>query len=378
MSAQAPVGTTLAIIERMLKVMSAIQARVHASLKQELKLLAAIIKDGTPEYEVAMDAKTGTKAKKQDYAHVDVLPCSDPNAATTTQRIAQYQVAMQLSQQAPQIYQLPLLHQTMLSSIGLRNADKIVPLPDQMQQVDPVTENMNILKAQPVKAFPTQNHEAHIQVHMAALQDPKIAQMIGQSPQGQAIQTAMQAHLQEHLGFAYRTQIEQKLGHALPPADQPMDPKMEAQLAMPLAQAAQQLLQQNQQQAAQDQAQQAAQDPVLQLQQQDQQLKQQELERKQAKDETDALIAAAKLILEYNRHELEKNRQGSDAFNSGFDRVHKVLEAHAGRAHELHKEGFGHGVQIGLKQQDRLHDLLNPKPAPEGGFGGKKGGKKEK
>ena len=378
MSAQAPVGTTLAIIERMLKVMSAVQARVHASLKQELKLIAGIIRDNMPpQYEVAMDAKTGQKAKKADYAHVDVFPCSDPNAATTTQRIAQYQVAMQLSGQAPQVYQLPLLHQTMLSSIGLRNADKIVPLPDQQQPQDPVTENMAILKGSPVKAFPTQNHQAHIQVHMAAMQDPKIAAMIGQSPNAQALQTAMQAHLQEHLGFAYRVQIEQQLGHSLPPPDQPMDPKMEAQLAMPLAQAAQKLLQQNQQQAAQEQAQAAAMDPVLQLQQQDQQLKQDELERKKLKDENDGLIAAAKLILEYNKHELGKRQHEDGQYASGVQIAHDMMSKHADRAHEVHKEGFGHGVQIGMKQQDRMHEILHPKPAPMGN-GSKPPAKKEK
>lgn len=381
MSAQAPVGTTLAIIERMLKVMSAVQARVHAALKQELKLLAGIIRDDMPPvYEVAMDVKGGAKAKKEDFAHVDVFPCSDPNAATTTQRIAQYQVAMQLSQQAPQVYQMPLLHQTMLSSIGLRNAEKIVPLPDQMQPQDPVTENMSILKGTQVKAFPTQNHEAHIQVHMAAIQDPKIAQMVGQSPNAQALQSAMQAHLQEHLGFAYRTQIEQQLGHSLPPVGQPMDPKMEAQLAMPLAQAAQKLLQQNQQEAAQQQAQQAAMDPVLQLQQQDQQLKQQELERKQQKDETDALIAAAKIILEYNKHELGKKQHEDGQYATGVQIAHDLMDKHATRAHELHKEGFGHGVQIGMKHADRQHEILHPKPAPGEGFGGgkKPPAKKEK
>lgn len=382
MSAQAPVGTTLAIIERMLKVMSAVQARVHFSLKQELKLLAKIIKDNTPdEYPMPMDGKGGTKAKKADYANVAVIPCSDPNASTTTQRIAQYQVAMQLSSQAPEIYNKALLHQSMLTNIGMSGADKIVPLPDQMQPVDPVTENMSIIKGAPVKAFPTQNHEAHIQVHMAALQDPKIMQMVGQSPSGQGIQNAMQAHLQEHLAYAYRTQIEQQLGHSLPPADQPMDPKMQAQLEMPLAQAAQKLLQQNQTQAANDAAQQAAQDPVLQLQQQDQALKQQELERKKQKDENDLLVQAAKLILEYRKHEQDKGEHEDDQFQTGMqmghtmaqhlaDRHHEAALKQADRTHDATKTGFGHGVELMKTREGHQHAAvqaaLKPPPAPPG------------
>jgi len=367
MSAQAPVGTTLAIIERMLKVMSAVQARVHFSLKHELKLLAKIIKDNTPaEYPMAYDQKGGTKAKKADYDNVNIIPCSDPNASTTTQRIAQYQVAMQLSSQAPEIYNKPLLHQSMLTNIGMNNADKMVPLPDQMTPQDPVTENMSAIKGQPIRAFPIQNHEAHIQVHMAAMQDPKIMQMIGQSPAGQAIQTAMQAHLQEHLAYAYRTQIEQQLGHSLPPADQPMDPKMQAQLEMPLAQAAQRLLQQNQAQAAQDQATQAAQDPVLQLQQQDQELKQQELQRKIQKDENDKLIAAAKLILEYNKHELGKRQHEDEQFKTGMSMGHDIAEKHAARAHDTHKTGFGHGIDLLKTREGHMHKALNP-PEPPGG-----------
>ena len=385
MSAQAPVGTTLAIIERMLKVMSAVQARVHFSLKQELKLLAGIIKENTPDqYAMPMDSKGGVKAKKADYNNVAVIPCSDPNASTTTQRIAQYQVAMQLSQQAPQIYNLPLLHQSMLTNIGMSGADKMVALPSDMKPVDPVTENMAIIKGQPVKAFPIQNHEAHIQVHMAAMQDPKIAQMIGQNPGGQAIQTAMQAHLQDHLAYAYRTQIEQQLGHSLPPADQPMDPKMQAQLEMPLAQAAQKLLQQNQTQAANDAAQQAAADPVLQLQQQDQALKQAELERKKQKDENDLLTNAAKIILEYSKHGLVKQQHEDDQFQTGMemghdmakhlaDRHHEAATKQAERTHDAHKTGFTTGVDL-LKtreghQHAALQAALKPEPEPPGNGG---------
>ena len=360
MSAQAPVGTTLAIIERMLKVMSAVQARVHFSLKQELKLLKGIIQENTPaQYDIAMDQKTGTKAKKQDYAHVDVIPCSDPNASTTTQRIAQYQVAMQLSQGQPQIYNMPLLHQSMLYNIGMNNADKLVPMPDQQTVQDPVTENQNLMKGVPVKAFPTQNHEAHIQIHMAAMQDPKIAALIGQSPNAQAIQGAMQAHLQDHLGWAYRVQMEQQLGHALPPPDQPMDPKVEAQLSIPIAQAAQRLLQSNQSQAAQEQAAQNAMDPVLQLQQQDQQLKAQELQRKENKDLADTLVKVLGMIMQRETRE-------KDDFAKGTEMGLKHMETHQARDADMHKTGFGHGIELHKAAEQRQHDVLHPKPAPSG------------
>ena len=268
MSAAAPVGTTLAILERTLKVMSAVQARIHYSLKQELKLLKEIIADNAPgEYDY--DPETGSpKARKSDYKNIDVIPVSDPNASTLAQKIVQYQAALQLAQTAPQYYNMPLLHRQMIEVIGIKNANKLIPLPEDQKPEDPVTENQNILMGKPVKAFAYQDHQAHITVHMSAMQDPKIAQLLGQNPQAQALQGAMMAHINEHLGWQYRVEIEQKLGMNLPPMedeygeDVHMNPEVEARLAPLLAQAATQLLQQNQQQVAQQQAQQQAQDPT--------------------------------------------------------------------------------------------------------------------
>jgi hypothetical protein len=281
MSSQAPVGTTLALLERQLKVMSAVQARLHYTFKQELKLLAAIIRDYTdPDY----DYEPGDhmqKAKAEDYHHVDIIPVSDPNAATMSQRVVQYQAVIQMAQMAPEIYDLPQLHRRMLEVLGIKNADKLVPLPDDQKPKDPVSENVSALKGEPLKAFFYQDHQSHIQVHMAAMQDPIVMQLIGQNPKAPMIQAAMMAHIAEHVGFAYRQKIEQQLGMPLPQDDKPMSPQVEMALSGMMAQAAQQVLQQSQQQAAQQQAQQQAQDPVLQMQQQELQLRQQELQIKQ-------------------------------------------------------------------------------------------------
>jgi hypothetical protein len=307
MSANSPVGTTLAILERTLKVMSAVQARVHYSMKQELGLLKAIIAAYTPE-EYSYDPVEGDrKAKKSDYDMVTVIPVSDPNASTMAQKIVQYQAVMQLAQQSPQIYNMPLLHRQMLDVLGVKEASKLVPMDDDQKPLDPVSENQNILMMKPVKAFNYQDHEAHITVHMSAMQDPKIMALLQNNPMVKQLQGAMMAHINEHLGFAYRIQIEQQLGMTLPPQkdemgeDMHMAPEVEAQLAPMLAQAAQQLLQNNQAQAAQQQAQQAQQDPMVQLQQQDQQLKQQEQQRKVTKDQTDAAFKAEQLKIERER-----------------------------------------------------------------------------
>lgn len=296
MSANSPVGTTLAILERTLKVMSAVQARIHYSMKQELGLLKDIIAAYTPEEYNYEPSEGDRKAKKADYDSVTVIPVSDPNASTMAQKIVQYQAVMQLAQQAPQIYNMPLLHRQMLDVMGIKEATKLVPMDDDMKATDPVTENQNMLMMKPVKAFLTQDHQAHITVHQAALQDPKIQQMLQGNPMAQQLQSAMMAHMNEHLGFEYRKQIEQQLGMQLPPQkdemgeDVHMDPQVEAQLSPMLAQAAQQLLQQNQAQAAQQAAQQAQQDPMVQMQQQELQLKMGELERKKQKDQTDAAL----------------------------------------------------------------------------------------
>ena len=307
MSAQAPVGTTLAILERTLKNMSAIQARVHYSMKQELGLLKHIIAEYTPDDYDYQPSEGSRKAKRSDYDDVDVIPVSDPNASTMAQKIVQYQAVLQLAQGAPQLYNLPLLHRQMLEVLGIKDAQKLVPMDDDQKPTDPVTENQNVLKGKPVKAFLTQDHQAHIVVHMAAMQDPKIQALLQQNPMAQQMQQAMMAHINEHLGFEYRKQIEQQLGMPLPPQtdesgeEVQMSPEVEARLSPMLAQAAQQLLQQNMQQAQQAQAQQQAQDPIIQMQMQELQLKAQENQRKVAKDQADNAIKAAQQQIERER-----------------------------------------------------------------------------
>jgi hypothetical protein len=283
MGANAPVGSTLALLERQLKVMTAVQARVHFTLKQELQLLAAIIRDYTDdEYTYEPDGEEGPRAKKSDYRNVDILPVSDPNAATLSQRVVQYQAVIQLAASAPDIYDLPMLHRGMLDVLGIKNADKLVPMDEDQKPTDPVSENQNLLKGKPVKAFQYQDHEAHIQVHMSAMQDPIIMQLVGQNPRAGAIQAATMAHIAEHVGFAYRQKIEQQLGMPLPPEGEPLPPQIELALSSMMAQAAKQVLQQSQGQVAQDQAQQQAQDPVVQMQQKELELKEREVAIKEA------------------------------------------------------------------------------------------------
>jgi hypothetical protein len=281
MSANSPVGTTLAILERTLKVMSAVQARIHYAMKQEFILLRDIIRDYTPE-SYDYEPEDGTpRAKKGDYDLVTVIPVSDPNASTMAQKVVQYQAVMQLAQGAPQLYDMPYLHRQMLEVLGIQNAEKLVKLDDDEKPRDPVSENMSILNGKPVKAFIFQDHEAHITVHMAAMQDPKIAKLMGQNPQAQSIMAAGAAHVQEHLAFAYRKQIEDQAGVPYPAPDAEMSEETETQVSRLAAAAAQQLLQKNQAEAAQQQAQQAQQDPIVQMQQQEIKIKQQEVEIKQ-------------------------------------------------------------------------------------------------
>ena len=298
MSAQAPVGTTLALLERQLKVMSAVQARLHYTFKQELRLLAAIIRDYTdPAYDYdPIDAPR--KAKASDYDHVDIIPVSDPNAATMSQRVVQYQAVIQMAQMAPDIYDLPQLHRQMLAVLGIKDADKLVPLPDDQKPKDPVSENMAALRLEPLKAFFYQDHESHIKVHMMAMQDPIVMELVGQNPKAPQIQAAMMAHVAEHVGFAYRQKIEQQMGMPLPPEDEKLPPEMEVQLSGMMAQAAQQVLQQSQTQKAQQQAQQQQQDPLIQMQQQELQIKQQELQLRKQEVE-------GKLDIEHKRLDID-------------------------------------------------------------------------
>ena len=307
MSAAAPVGTTLAILERTLKVMSAVQARIHYSLKQELKLLKRIISDNAPD-EYDYEPEEGSrKAKKSDYKNVDVIPVSDPNASTMAQKIVQYQAVMQLAAQSPNLFNMPLLYRQMLDVLSIKNAHKLIPLPEDMKPKDPVTENQDVLMMKPVKAFQYQDHQAHITVHMSAMQDPKIAQLLQNNPAAQQLQAAMQAHVNEHLGFQYRVEIEKQLGISLPAQtdeageETNMDPDVEAKLAPLLAQAATRLLQQNHQEVAKQQAQQQAQDPLVQMQQQELQIKQAEQQRKAQKDQSDAKLKEEQLQIERSR-----------------------------------------------------------------------------
>jgi len=385
MSSQAPVGTTLAILERVLKVMSAVQARIYYAMKQEFKLLAGIIRDYTPE-EYSYEPEVGTrKAKKADYDDVDVIPVSDPNAATMSQKVVQYQAVMQLAQQAPQLYNLPFLHRQMIEVLGVKNADKLVPMPDDQTPRDPVTENMDALTGKPLKAFIYQDHEAHIQVHMALGQDPKIAAMIGQNPMAQQITASLQAHIMEHIAFQYRRDIEKQLGVALPPLPQDdndeydLPPEIEAQLAPLVAAAANKLLQKDQAEAQMQQAMQQAQDPLVQMQMMDLQIKQMEAQTKQMKAQMDAQIqqgelarkqqkdlfdAAAKEDANRLREAEISGRQQLEAARLGAE----IEEHKAEEANRMESEGLRIGVDIAKsKEKSLIERVKSVQPAKKPG-----------
>ena len=309
MSSNAPVGTTLALLERTLKTMSAVQARVHASMRMEFKLLRGIIRDFAPEDYSYTPESGDRKAKQADYDTTEVIPVSDPNAATMAQRIMQYQAAIQLAQGAPQIYDLPQLHRQMLEVLGIKNAEKLVPVEDDQTPKDPISENMAFLVGKPTKAFIYQDHDAHIATHMAMTQDPSIMQMMGQSPMGQQMMGAVQAHMAQHLAFKYRADVEKQLGADMPAPDSELTEDQEVQLSRLVAQASQQLAQTNQQGAQQQQAQQKAQDPVIQLQQAELQLQQQDLQRKQQKDQADNQLAQQRLALDAKRIQADVEKE---------------------------------------------------------------------
>jgi len=383
MSANSPVGTTLAILERTLKVMSAVQARIHYSMKQELGLLKNIIAAYTPEDYDYEPEEGSRKAKKSDYDNVNVIPVSDPNAATMAQKIVQYQAVMQLAQQSPQLYNMPLLHRQMLDVLGIKDAAKLVPMDEDQRPTDPVSENQNVLMGKPVKAFLYQDHQSHIMVHMSAMQDPKIMSLLQGNPQAPQLQAAMMAHVNEHLGFEYRRQIEQQLGMSLPPQqdesgeDSVMDPQVEARLAPMLAQAAQRLLQQNQGEQAQKQAQQQAQDPLVQMQQQELQIKQAEQQRKAQKDQAELELKKAQQQIDgmkaMGQHQLDEQRIKVDAIKAaaqmkndkskhmmdmGLDVLkHMSNQHHTGNTQE--KDLLHRGLQTTLQGMNR--------PKPTGG-----------
>ena len=298
MSANAPVGTTLALLERTLKPMAAVQSRVHYSMKQEFKLLRKIIAEYAPEEYMYVPDRGEPRARQADYAMVEVIPVSDPNSSTMAQRVVQYQTVMQMAQAAPQIYDLPQLHRQMIEVLGVKNADTLVPVEDDMKPADPVSENMNVIVGKPIKAFIYQDHDAHIATHQSFMQDPQIAAFIGQSPAAQQVVAALQAHIAEHIGFSYRQQVEAKLGAQLPAPGEEMPDEIEKLLSQTMAKAGVQLTQQKQQQAAQAQAQAQQQDPAFQMQQAELQLKQGEQQRKIQKDQADTQLDAARLQLD--------------------------------------------------------------------------------
>jgi len=311
MSANAPVGTTLALLERTLKPMAAVQSRVHYAMKQEFKLLKAIMADYAPEeYEYQPD-EGEPRAKKSDYAMVDVIPVSDPNSSTMAQRVVQYQAVLQMAQQAPQIYDLPQLHRQMIEVLGIKNADKLVPTTEDQKPRDPVSENMAILVGKPVKAFIYQDQDAHIATHQSFMQDPMIAQTIGQNPMAQQLMASLQAHIAEHLAFKYRKQIEERLGAPLPSPDEELPEEIEIQLARLVADAGKQLTQIHQTEAAQQQAQQQQQDPLFQLQQAEVQIKQSDVERKTQKDQADIDLATKKLELDKMKVAVELQKENA-------------------------------------------------------------------
>jgi hypothetical protein len=367
MSAQAPVGTTLAILERTLKVMSAVQSRIHYSMKQELKLLKEIIRDYTPE-EYNYEPEEGSpRAKQSDYDLVTVIPVSDPNAATMAQKIVQYQAVLQLAQGAPQIYNLPHLHRQMLEVLGIRNAQKLIPLQEDQKPKDPITENMDVLIGKPLKAFMYQDHDAHLMAHNSFLQDPMTQQIIEQNPIAQQITAAMQAHIAEHFGFKYRQQIEQQLGAPLPylkDDDETIPAEYEVQLSRLVAQASQQLLQQNQAQAAQAEAQQQAQDPIIQMQMQELALKGEEQKRKAAKDATDAQLRQMELEtnkeIELNKLELEAQKFGAnmakDKNKETFDKEKLAVDVDIA-GHKMGMEAAKSREQVGT-QRDQIATQL--------------------
>jgi len=346
MSAQAPVGTTLAILERTLKVMSAVQARTHAAMKHEFKLIASLVRDFAPEeYDYETDAPM--QARRADYEVVEIIPVSDPNASTMAQRVVQHQAALQLANTAPNIYDLPELHRQMLEVLGIKNVEKIIPITDDHKPQDPISENMAILNTKPVKAFLYQDHEAHIRIHQNAAQDPKLQQIMGQNPQAAVMQAALQAHISEHVAFQYRIEIEKMLGVALPPEGEQLPEDVEVQLSRAVADASDKLLAKDTAEAQQQQIQQQMQDPVIQMQQKELQLKEADLQRKTAKDQTDAALKAAQIE---KTDERERERIKAQTSIEGAKIGVEVAKHKEDVSMKQAIEGAKLGVQIGTSR----------------------------
>jgi hypothetical protein len=341
MSAQAPVGTTLALLERQLKIMGAVQARVHNSMKQEFKILKAIIRDNTPsQYEYEPESGEAS-AKREDYDLVEVIPVSDPNSSTMAQRIMQYQAVIQLAQQAPQIYNLPNLHRQMIEVLGIKNAEKLVPIEDDQTPRDPFSENMAFLNGEPTKAFIYQDHDAHIAAHSTFMQDPMIMQQMGQNPMAQQMMGAIQAHIAEHLAYAYRKKIEDQLGVPLPKPNEKLPEEVEVQLSQLVAQASAQLLQQNMAMAQQQKNQQMAQDPIIQMQQAELQIKQQEAQTRAAKVQGELQLKAQELQI---KQQEMASKQGENPAVAA-QRAQQDMEA----------KRMAQGLMAAQKQQELRH-----------------------
>jgi hypothetical protein len=360
MSSQAPVGTTLAILERTLKVMTAVQSRLHFAMKQEFKLLKAIIADFCPEEYEYQPYEGSRRARRMDYDMVDVIPVSDPNAATMAQKIVQYQAVLQLAQSAPQLYDLPLLHRQMIEVLGIKNAAKLVPVEDDAAPVDPVQENQNFLNSKKNKAFVEQNHDAHISVHMMFMQDPSIQQLLQQNPMAQQIVGAVMAHINEHVGFKFRLQVEQLMGAPLPSEEQQknLPPEMANQIAMMAAQATQQIVSGNQAQAQQAAAMQQMQDPVVQMQMQELQLKQKDLELKAQKQAMEAAAKSDQIEIEMARIAAQKEiaaMQVAATAAAARDKLAKSQQA----------EGARLGVEIAKHKAQVAMQMTAPKAAKE-------------
>ena len=363
MGANAPVGTTLALLERQLKTMSAVQARVHYSMKQEFKLLRDIIRDHTPDEYSYDPAEGDRKAKRDDYDMVDVIPVSDPNSATMAQRIMQYQAVIQLAQGAPQIYNLPQLHRQMIEVLGIKNGDKLVPVEDDQTPRDPVSENMSFLTGKPTKAFIYQDHDAHIAVHVSMSQDPVVMSQIGQNPMAQQMQAAIMAHVAEHVAFQYRQKLQEQLGATLPAPDAKLDEETEVQLSKLVAQAATQLLQLDKAKAAQAQAQQQQQDPIIQMQQQELQIKAQEAQTKAQKVQGELQLKAQELQLK--AQEMASKNQPAESPEVTAMRHQQELaqqnqrhQMELAQAQQTHQQQLSHGGQVsGLKAQQLAQQL---------------------
>ena len=366
MSANAPVGTTLALLERQLKTMSAVQARVHFSMKQEFKLLKEIIRNNTPgDYEYVPNGGD-PRAKREDYDIVEVIPVSDPNSSTMAQRIMQYQAVIQLAQSAPQIYDLPQLHRQMIEVLGIRNADKLVPIADDMKPRDPISENMAFLTGKPTKAFIYQDHDAHIAVHSSMMQDPMVMGQMGQNPMAQQMQASIMAHIAEHVAFQYRNQIEERLGASLPTPNAELPEQVEVQLAKLVAQAAQQLTQIHQGEAAQKQAQQQQQDPIVQMQQQELQIKMQDAQTKAQKVQGELAIRGQEMQLKAQEM---ASRQGENPEIAAAKMQQEMImerqmheQEMAQRQQEFDQKMAQKQQEASVKMQTKLMERLN-KPA---------------